>query len=62
MNGYEQEQYERRIKEAGKKTVYYIDGYEFPKTVIDYAKFYKEKGVKKSFSEEIQDILKSLKK
>lgn len=44
MNGYEQEQYEKRIKAAGKKTVYTIDGYEFPKDVVDYARFYKEKG------------------
>lgn len=42
MNGYEQEQYEKRIKAAGKKTVYTIGGYEFPKDVVDYAKFYKE--------------------
>ena len=73
MNGYEQEQYERRIKEAGKKTIYSIDGYEFPKTVVDYAKFYKEKNgnVKKSLfddfvmdmfideDEEIEDAIKT---
>lgn len=51
MTGYEQEQYERRIKEAGKKTVYSINGFEFPKTVVDYAKFYKEKGKSKSGNE-----------
>ncbi|MBO4640879.1 MAG: hypothetical protein J5710_14100 [Treponema sp.] len=51
MNGYEQEQYERRIKEAGKKTVYSINGYEFPKTVVDYAKYYKENGKKGSGEE-----------
>ena len=51
MNGYEQEQYERRIKEAGKKTVYSINGYEFPKSVVDYAKYYKENGKKGSGEE-----------
>lgn len=51
MNGYEQDEYEKRIKAAGKKTVYSINGFEFPKTVVDYAKFYKEKGNSKSGSE-----------
>ena len=51
MNGYEQEQYERRIKEAGKKTLYSINGYEFPKSVVDYAKYYKENGKKGSGEE-----------
>ena len=51
MNGYEQEQYERRIKEAGKKTVYSINGFEFPKSVVDYAKYYKENGKKGSGNE-----------
>lgn len=51
MNGYEQEQYERRIKEAGKKTLYSINGFEFPKSVVDYAKYYKENGKKGSDNE-----------
>ena len=51
MNGYEQDEYEKRIKAAGKKTVYSINGFEFPKTVVDYAKFYKEKGKSKPGSE-----------
>lgn len=51
MNGYEQEQYERRIKEAGKKTLYSINGFEFPKSVVDYAKYYKENGKKGSGNE-----------
>jgi len=51
MNGYEQEQYERRIKEAGKKMLYSINGYEFPKSVVDYAKYYKENGKKGSGNE-----------
>ena len=51
MTGYEQDQWERKIKEAGKKTVYTINGYEFPKSVVDYAKYYKEKGRPKSGSE-----------
>ena len=51
MNGYEQDEYEKRIKAAGKKTVYSINGFEFPKTVVDYAKFYKEKGKSKSGNE-----------
>lgn len=51
MNGYEQEQYERRIKEAGKKTLYSINGFEFPKSVVDYAKYYKENGKKGSSNE-----------
>jgi hypothetical protein len=73
MNGYEQDEYEKRIKAAGKKTIYSIDGYEFPKTVVDYAKFYKEKNgnVKKSVfddfvmdmfideDEEIEDAIKT---
>lgn len=44
MAGYEQQQYAKRVEAAGKKTAYYIDGYEFPKDVADYARFYKEKG------------------
>ena len=59
MNGYEQDEYEKRIKAAGKKTIYSIDGYEFPKTVVDYAKFYKEKkgNVKKSaFDDFVMDM------
>lgn len=51
MNGYEQEQYERKIKEAGKKTLYSINGFEFPKSVVDYAKYYKENGKKGSDNE-----------
>ena len=51
MTGYEQDEYEKRIKAAGKKTVYSINGFEFPKTVVDYAKFYKEKGKSKSGNE-----------
>ena len=51
MNGYEQDEYEKRIKAAGKKTVYSINGFEFPKTVVDYAKFYKENGKSKTGSE-----------
>lgn len=51
MNGYEQDEYEKRIKAAGKKTVYSINGFEFPKTVVDYAKFYKENGKSKTESE-----------
>ena len=51
MNGYEQDEYEKRIKAAGKKTIYSINGFEFPKTVVDYAKFYKEKGKSKSGNE-----------
>ena len=51
MNGYEQDEYEKRIKAAGKKTVYSINGFEFPKTVVDYAKFYKENGKSKTGNE-----------
>ena len=51
MNNYEQEQYEKRIKAAGKKMLYSIGGYEFPKGVVDYAKFYKEKGKSNSENE-----------
>lgn len=51
MNNYEQEQYEKRIKAAGKKMLYSIGGYEFPKGVVDYAKYYKEHGKEKSGNE-----------
>ena len=64
MNGYQQEEVERKIKAAGKVTKYGINGYEFPKTVVDYAKYYKENmnndSVKKSFAEQVEEIRKSM--
>ena len=38
-------------EEAGKKMLYSINGYEFPKSVVDYAKYYKENGKKGSGNE-----------
>ena len=48
MTGAEQDAYERKIKEAGKKTIYLVNGYEIPKNVSDYANYYKENSKKNS--------------
>lgn len=65
MNGRQQEEYERRIQEAGKKTVYEIRSkskggyYDLGKIAYDYAKYLIDNngGIKKSFSERIEEIM-----
>ena len=40
----QQAEHERRVKEGGKKTVYYVDNHDLGKTAYDYANFLIEKG------------------
>ena len=66
MDGRQQEEYERRIQAAGKKTVYEIKSkskggyYDLGKIAYDYAKYLIDNngGIKKSFSDQIEEIMK----
>lgn len=41
----EQEDHARRVRETGKHTVYYVNGYDFGKTGYDYAAYLKNKAL-----------------